>query len=93
MIDLRKLAEDVLEERKGPLVYPYLRPKLHAFQREADPTVILALLDENERLRKDARCTSEDPKTGYRCEFKLDHACELHSYGTFAWPEQSNGLG
>ncbi len=86
MTDLRELAKAALEERKGPYVYPYLRPKLYAFQREADPTVILALLDENERLRKDARCPSEDPATGYRCEFKLGHGCDLHGYETFAWP-------
>ena len=47
-----------------------------------------ALRVENEAFRKDARCPSIDPKTGYRCEDNLDHGCELHCFETYTWDKK-----
>ncbi len=90
MTDLRKLTEaaaacpcyvcdGTAETGSAPFfAVPYCKIR-RAYYEAVDPKTILALL-------KDARCPSEDPKTGYRCEFKLGHGCDLHGYETFAWP-------
>ena len=87
MSELSDLAEEAAELEAELATYiQLLRESGH---REG--TVLAernAAREEAAELRKDARCRSEDPATGLRCEFGLDHNSVLHSNETFAWRDE-----